>query len=292
MIINHQTTNNPRVAHLILAHKSPKQLGRLVKRLLHPYASVYIHLDRKVPIGPFKQALLEAGIDADFIPNRYRINWSAFSMVEATLNSFRYISTIGNFDFVNLLSGEDYPLKSSAEFLTFLTNHWDKSFMEFQKSGDLWWEEAQARFKRYYLNDITWRGKYLLEEVVNQLTRPRKLPENIAIVGKSQWFTLSMSHLRYILENEKEVTYLKRFFRYSWAPDEFFFQTLLYNSPHRESIINNNLRYINWDEGKSSPKILTTVDLPVLEASGDFFARKFNLDVDSVVIDRIDEWGI
>ncbi|RQP16427.1 MAG: glycosyl transferase, partial [Parapedobacter sp.] len=80
--------------------------------------------------------------------------------------------------------------------------------------------------------------------------------------------------------------------KYSWAPDEFFFQTMLYNSPYRENIINDNLRYINWNGGKSSPKILTTEDLTVLKASRKFFARKFNADIDYAVLDHLDEWNL
>lgn len=266
-------------------------MGRLVKRLQHPSARVYVHVDSKAGIEPFKDALLETGVsDVEFIADRYRINWSAFSMVEATLSSLKYIATAEKYDFINLLSGEDYPVKSPLQFHSFLSNHLGKSFMEFQKSGDVWWEEAQIRFRRYYLNDFTLKGQFFLEKVVNKLVRPRKLPKGIAIVGKSQWFTLAVPHLMYILKNERELNYLKRFFMYSWAPDEFFFQTLLLNSPHREEIINNNLRYINWDSGKSSPKILTVEDLPALKTSEKFFARKFNPDVDLSVLDYLDEW--
>lgn len=282
---------HPRVAHLLLVHKSPCQVGRLVKRLQHPSASIYIHVDGKAPIEPFRNAILETGVsNVEFITDRYCINWSAFSMVEATLSSLRHIATIEKYDFINLMSGEDYPLKSPLQFHTFLSNHRDKSFMEFQKPGDEWWEEAQIRFRRYYLNDFTLKGQFFLEKVVNKLTRPRKHPKSTVIVGKSQWFTLAVPHLMYILKNEKKLRYLKRFFKYSWAPDEFFFQTLLYNSPYREKIINDNLRYISWDNGKSSPKILTAEDLPVLKASGKFFARKFNTDIDRGVLDRLDEW--
>ncbi len=286
-----EVSYHPRVAHLILVHKSPHQVGRLVKHLHHPLARVYIHVDGKNRIDSFRNALLEVGVsNVEFIANRYRINWSAFSMVEATLNSLRYIVTVGEYDFINLLSGEDYPLKSASEFHSFLSNHRGKSFMEFQKPGDLWWEEAQIRFTRYYLNDFTWKGQYFLEKAVNKLIRSRKLPKDITVVGKSQWFTLAVPHLMYILENEKELHHLKRFFKYSWAPDEFFFQTLLYNSPYREEIINNNLRHINWDGGKSSPKILTSEDLAILKASKKFFARKFDSHVDYAVLDCLDKW--
>lgn len=281
----------PRIAHLLLVHRSPGQVARLAKRLQHPYAHIYVHVDAKADIAPFRNVMLETGVsDVEFITDRYRINWSAFSMVEATLSSLRYIATAQKCDFINLLSGEDYPLKSPSQFHSFLSNHLGKSFMEFQKPGDVWWEEAQVRFGRYYLNDLNIKGKFFLENVVNKLLRPRKRPSNVTIVGKSQWFTLAEPHLIYILENEKALHYLKRFFKYSWAPDEFFFQTILYNSPHREEIINNNLRYIDWASGKSSPKIFTARDLRALEASGKFFARKFDGDISHNVLNLLDEW--
>jgi hypothetical protein len=35
-----------KLAHLILAHNQPKQLERLLKRLQHNNADIYIHLDK------------------------------------------------------------------------------------------------------------------------------------------------------------------------------------------------------------------------------------------------------
>ena len=43
-----------RLAHLILAHNNPLQLERLVKRLDHPDADIYIHLDAKTDIKEYK----------------------------------------------------------------------------------------------------------------------------------------------------------------------------------------------------------------------------------------------
>lgn len=291
MTTNPLSSPYPLIAHLLLVHKSPHQVARLAKSLQHPSAHFYIHVDAKADIKPYKKALQDMGIsNLNFITKRYGINWSAFSMVEATLDALRYIASSEKHDFINLLSGEDYPLRSPCQFHSFLSNHKGKSFMEFQKSGDRWWEEAQIRFNRYYLNDFPLKGQYFLERIMNKLVRPRKLPKGIAVVGKSQWFTLAAPHLEYILDNEEELRYLKRFFKYTWAPDEFFFQTLLHNSPHSGEIINNNLRYINWDSGKSSPKILTVEDLPALKSSGKFFARKFNSDIDLCVLNYLDEW--
>jgi hypothetical protein len=100
--------------------------------------------------------------------------------------------------------------------------------------------------------------------------------------------TLATTHIRFILEYSRKNPRVVRFFRQTWGPDEFFFQTILYNSAYRNDLINNNLRYIDWSEGKASPKTLLTTDFEALEGSGKLYARKFNPDVDDTILDLID----
>jgi hypothetical protein len=40
------------------------------------------------------------------------------------------------------------------------------------------------------------------------------------------------------------------------------------------------LTYVDWEKGGSHPKILSRLDLPRIEASGQYFARKFDWDRD------------
>jgi hypothetical protein len=53
-------------------------------------------------------------------------------------------------------------------------------------------------------------------------------------------------------------------------------------------MINNNLRFIDWSLGGASPKILTVKDVDHFSKSGKFFARKFDENIDSKVLDWID----
>jgi hypothetical protein len=53
-------------------------------------------------------------------------------------------------------------------------------------------------------------------------------------------------------------------------------------------MINNNLRYIDWSLGGASPKILKIEDTEKIGQSGKFFARKFDTDIDSEILDWID----
>ncbi|ULT40183.1 hypothetical protein KRR40_35955 [Niabella defluvii] len=46
------------LAHLILAHKSPRLLARLVRAISYKDADIYIHVDKKTLIDPFKNIFL------------------------------------------------------------------------------------------------------------------------------------------------------------------------------------------------------------------------------------------
>src|SRR5690606_11528487 len=116
----------------------------------------------------------------------------------------------------------------------------------------------------------------------------RTLPSGFVFTGRSQWMTLSVRHVRYVLDFVGKNPQVVRFFRHTWGPDEVFFQTILYNSPYREDSVHDGLRYIDWSEGKASPKTLTQGDLDVLRQEGKFFARKFDASIDSDILDCID----
>ncbi|RYZ93136.1 MAG: glycosyl transferase, partial [Sphingobacteriaceae bacterium] len=71
-------------------------------------------------------------------------------------------------------------------------------------------------------------------------------------------------------------------------PDEFIFQTLLYNSKFKADMVDDDLRYIDWSGGGASPKTLVMEDAEKLITSGKFFARKFDEMKDSVVMNLLD----
>ncbi|MEI6087851.1 MAG: glycosyl transferase, partial [Bacteroidota bacterium] len=57
---------------------------------------------------------------------------------------------------------------------------------------------------------------------------------------------------------------------------------------YKAQMINDNLKYIDWSLGGASPKILTIDDIDKISKSGKFFARKFDANFDSEVLDWID----
>ena len=58
-------------------------------------------------------------------------------------------------------------------------------------------------------------------------------------------------------------------------------------SPFAGTVDGDNKRLIKWVHDSGNPKVLTSADLPDLEASPAFFARKFDETVDAEVLDRL-----
>jgi hypothetical protein len=77
------------------------------------------------------------------------------------------------------------------------------------------------------------------------------------------------------------------FFRHVDIPDEIFFQTVIMNSELADTVVNDNLRYIDWTRGRR-PAILETRDFEALARSPKLFARKFDVEHDEQIMELID----
>ena len=73
----------------------------------------------------------------------------------------------------------------------------------------------------------------------------------------------------------------------STSPTSSSSRPILLNSQYADSVVNDNLRYIDWTRGPR-PAVLDAGDLPALRASPKLFARKFDVHHDPEVLDLID----
>ncbi|WAC13619.1 beta-1,6-N-acetylglucosaminyltransferase [Dyadobacter pollutisoli] len=276
-----------RIAHLILAHSQPRQLARLIKALEHPDAYCFLHIDRKEVLSDFQ--FLASKQRVFFVKERVKVGWGAYSIVQAMVNGFQAISDSGlEVDYINLLSGSDYPLKNPDEIHVFFQEHKGQNFMEYQLVMEEW-TEAITRLTEYHLTDYSFPGKYFVQKWMNRLLPSRQMPEHPVPVGRSQWMSITLDAARYIIEYLRSHPGLVSFFRHTWAPDEIIFQTILYNSGFRDKMVNYNLRYIDWQNGKASPEILKESDLEKLLNSGALFARKFDMLNHPGILDQLDK---
>ena len=70
------------------------------------------------------------------------------------------------------------------------------------------------------------------------------------------------------------------------TPDEFLMQAFVMKGPFRDTLANDNRRFIRWS-GEVSPLTLTAAHAAQLLASEAFFARKFDYTEDQAILERL-----
>lgn len=279
-----------KIAHVVIFHKNPGSVERLIKALSHPNFDFYLHLDKKVSIESF--AYLSKLPNSYLVSKRIPVRWAGFSQVEAFISAMDDIVNSGvKYDFINLLSGQDYPIKPAEQIYDFFSHQKGKSFMICETPPTPWWDEATSRFTNYHFTDYGFRGKDRLGMILSELLPDREFPLPLTLYGGpyAAYWVLSMEAARYVYDYLKQNGHHSRFFRHTWAADEFLLHTLIMNSSFKDSIVPENYHYIDRSLGEARPKILTVDDLPLLKNSIKFFARKFDPDVDSHILDLIDK---
>ena len=279
-----------RIAHLILTHKNPQQLERLIMALDHPAFDFYIHVDKKVDQTPFNYLTRKKNVF--FIENRTRIYWAGYGTIQATLNGFGQILP-KRYDYINVTSGQDFPLQSPDHIYQYLAERKGLEFITCESVEDQW-RDAAPRVKKYHL--INWRipGKHRLEKLANKMLEkrllpPRKFPLDYTIVGRSNWFTLTAPAVQYVQEFLQQHPEVVRYFKLCWGADEFIFASVLYNSSFKERI-RDSLVYVDWTGQKDGhPRILNVGDYDKMKASGKLFGRKFDADADYRILEMLEE---
>jgi hypothetical protein len=280
-----------RTAHLILTYTDPKQTERMIRKMYHPDFDFYIHLDQKVDI---KSHLYLSNLkNVYFIQNRIDVRWAGYNTVKAVFNSIREICDTGKkYNFINLLSGQDYPLKSANHLSDFFKKNKGKEFIAYRDIINDW-KSAQNRYKKFHLTNFRFKGRvlygqYRLEKAINFFSRGRKIPYKFHPYGKSMFWMLSPEAALYVVNKVQGDKKLEKFFSYTWASDEFLFQTIIMNSEYRDRVVNNNYRYIDWSEKKPNPKVLNGSDFEKLKLTTMLFGRKFDVSKDSRIMDMLD----
>lgn len=275
-----------RIAHLILTYTDPKQTERMIKSMEHKDFDFYIHVDKKFDINP--HLFLKSIPNVYFINNRVDVKWAGYNTVKATFECIKEIVNTGiKYDFINFLSGQDYPLKSADEMMLFFSKNIGKEFLSYRDIKNDW-KEGLIRMEKYFLSNYSFKGKNTIENIVNYIMPKRKMPYNLHPYGKSMFWMLSPETAMYVVNKVEQDKKLINFFSLCWASDEFVFQTILLNSSLKHKVVNNNYRYIDWSLGGANPKVLDETDFEKIKEADMLFTRKVNKDISGKLLDLID----
>jgi hypothetical protein len=276
-----------RIANIIIAHKNPDQLHDLITQFPSDTFHNWLHVDSRSKLSDFKSVLTLKNVT--LLPRR-RVVWAGFSFIRVTVDAFRIIK-MGKekFSYFNLMSGMDFPIRPTKDFYEFLTTCYKSNKNEFFHIASLdenW--PAQHRYESYHLNDWTIKGRYFTERIINYFVPKRQyFHGKLTPYGRSAWFTATSDFIDYSLNYfDTNKDYLQ-FLKTVWCPDELVFSSLIMGSPFKDYLGNNNLRHIDWSEGKANPKTFKIQDFDAIINSGNFLARKFDSKVDSEIIEKL-----
>jgi len=285
-----------KLAYIISCYKLPEQVVRLIKVLnTAPGAFFLVHIDKKSPATYSQQIKRELfGLSNVVFLKRHNCYWGDFGHVRATVKAINYLVDSNTaFDYLTVLTGQDYPIKSNHYITKFLGNK-SKSYIDyFPLPSKKWANGGMDRVEDLIINI---RGKRVnVPRKVSDLVHSKLLKLDIAkqkdfkFYGGSSYFTLSIKHTRYIYHYLSKHKDYMRFFSKTYISDEIFFQTLLLNSKYKHEITNNNLRLIDWSGPVDYPTILESKDINKIMVSKELFARKFDITKDKAILDKLDK---
>jgi len=285
-------------AILIIAHGNYPHLMSLINRFDSNY-QIYIHLDKKMGLTKLEKDTLSNLPIVKGIYSRYKINWAGFNMLKAILFLLKQSYKDEENSYFHLLSGQDYLVKSVPEFTKFMEENNGKEFLEFHTLPYSKWDNGTYRRYEYYFfhdlfnyktkNGYQWIFKILRFQMKRNLKR-RMLDNFETIYGGCCWFTLSRNCIRYVLEYTRKHPSFYRRLKYTFAPEETYFHSIILNSCLKENVINHSLRYVDWRYRNGNyPANLDESDFEILCSTDVFFARKFHSTISAGLIKLIDE---
>lgn len=299
-------------AYLIIAHKNPEQLRKLLKLLDDKRNDIFILIDKKSKVFSENANIEKVCKESKTVfLDRMNIFWGGYSQVKAEI--FLIESAIkfggGGYNYYHLISGQDLPLHSQDYIHSFFNKYAGYEFLTFVGDSIYKRNRPIERVAYYYpAMDIPINNqkiKKYLRSFQNRILIPaqkfihinRLHGSDLEIGYGSNWFSITDQFAKYIVENKFLI---KKYFSCGYCVDELFIHTLAINSRFKDKIfiidgINDreedrqgNLRYINWWAG--NPKVWRIEDKKeLLEAkkSGYIFSRKFDEEVDKDIVDYI-----
>lgn len=282
-------------ALLITAYKNIHHLKHIINHFDGDF-SFYIHIDKKSQVSRNEILELKQASKNIFISQNYKTNWGGVNHLKCTLLLMKEALLNKKIEYIHLISGHDFPIKSSSYFTSFLEENKGKQFFEyFSLPTKIWENGGMDRLNYYNLYDtINAKGKYerVIRKIINlqkKLGFKRHLNfDNHDLYGGSTWWTLSYDCCKYIDDFIKKTPKFLKQFEYTFCAEEIFFQTIVMNSPFKGTVVNDNLRYIVWEfRNGNIPANLDETDYNELINNKQLFARRFEYPVSENLVMRL-----
>ncbi|MGC1871369.1 MAG: beta-1,6-N-acetylglucosaminyltransferase [Acidobacteriaceae bacterium] len=285
-----------KIAYLIFAYKNPQLIAREIQVLSSADSAFFIHVDSKSDLRDFAAI---KGDNVFFTEQRISVYWAEFSGVRAILLLIQQaLESSGGYEYLVLLSGSEYPLRSRSYIERYLEANNGSEFIRMVKVPAPGKPLSAFTTLRYESGKPIRRlmCRALAKIGMAQRDYRRYLGEMEPYSGCT-WWALTRSACEYIIEFSHHNPQVAKFFKDVSTPEEAFFHTILGNSQFR-SRIRGNLVYEDWSARGSRPEMITEKHIAFFESQERvfdlsegpcelLFARKFS-DQNLGLLRRID----
>lgn len=284
-----------KIAYLILCHKNPIQVSQMIAQLNDGNCDFFIHIDKKCE-------LFDLPDDAHIIlcPENKRVDvkWATVSMIYATLNLIKLmLRQKQKYDYVILLSGQDYPIKNNEYIQNLLQEKNGNNFIEIISHDNPLYLRYLKRSILYYPEFMMNRSflskciRHLYIKLSGGYSKTLSLFKRkndcYQFEFGSQWWCLTLDCLKWMMNYLRNHPEYLKYFNHTTTPDECFFQTLFKMSPYFHTA-KPKLMFFEWADNKNSPRILTINDIDmIINNDKELFARKFDIKVDTKILEEL-----
>jgi hypothetical protein len=279
-----------KIAYLLFAYKNPKLIKKLIEHLSCEEAAFFVHIDRKSSIEPFDAI---RGERVFFTKERIPVFWAEFSGVEAILLLIREaLAAPGHYDYLVLLSGSEFPLRSRQYIHNFFGQNRGREFITMMKMPAPGKPLSRLNTLRYPSTRPVLRFVFRALAKIGLGRRDyRRSFGSLEPYSGMTWWALSREACQYVIDFTQRDRKLAGFCRCIHAPEETFIHTILGNSPFG-SRRRRNLVYEEWlpRGAQAHPEMISARHLEIFASQNEvtvqdlhgpgelLFARKFSDD--------------
>lgn len=217
-----------RVAYMIMCHKNPNQVNRLISKLQSDNSVCFVHVDSQADFMP------ENIVGRVLIEKRYHGIWGNYSLVQISNELMRCAKEYENangvhFRYFCLLSGQDYPLKKTASIQEELQKSYPIPYIDCTPCAKgnwvyngskhaVWWNTTNEIINRWFPKPSVMRklikSPVLAMDLIarNWMNSRIKLSKNhVGLYGGSQWWILPDTMVNFLMETALNFTKANKF---------------------------------------------------------------------------------
>ena len=302
-----------KVFYFIMSHKNPEQIYRLIRTIKKFSPNSHILLSHNSSKCSLDTSRLEklTGVYLQFAT----VERGDFSLIHNYFSAINWIIKNNiDFDWFINLSAQDYPIQPLSEIDFFLSKTKFDGFLNFFKvfSSESNWsfregtERYLYQYKKCYSSlpkiiKIILKSSKRMNDLQNIFrinssfglrigTKTKSIfNNNFICYGGCFFCILSKKCIQYLNDFYQNNSHVVEYYKYVLVPDESLIQTILINSKkfHLSNECKHYFDFSNSSHGH--PAILTEKHYDLMMQSNYFFARKFDINVDSKILDILDQ---